>query len=97
MAANRAIGRRSDGANNMVTVRFFASIRERLDTAQLLLPPQRDVDTLIAGLGREYGAQWEEILRADNVIVAVNQRVTDCHAQLQDGDELAFFPPVTGG
>jgi molybdopterin synthase sulfur carrier subunit len=81
----------------MITVRFFASIRERLNTAQLQLPVERDVDALIAGLAREYGAQWEEVLRATNVIIAVNQRVTDASAPLHDGDELAFFPPVTGG
>ena len=81
----------------MITVRFFASIRERFDTAQLQLPLVNDVDAAISALGREYGAQWEEVLRAANVIVAVNQRVADGTAPLRDGDELAFFPPVTGG
>lgn len=81
----------------MITVRFFASIRERLNTAQLQLPLQRDVETVIAVLNREYGEQWQQILCAANVIIAVNQRVSDAAARLQDGDELAFFPPVTGG
>jgi molybdopterin converting factor small subunit len=90
--ANPAIGRRNDEARSiMLTVRFFASIRERLNTGQLQMPPARNVDALITMLGREYGAQWEEILRAGNVIIAVNQRVTDSGEPLHNGDELAFF------
>jgi len=84
-------------ATAMLTVRFFASIRERLDTSQLQLPLARDVDALIDVLSRERGAEWGEVLCAANVIVAINQRVADRHAVLHDGDELAFFPPVTGG
>lgn len=81
----------------MLTVRFFASIRERLSVGQLQLPVVRDVDALIVMLSRERGALWEEVLRAANVIIAVNQRVADSHASLHAGDEVAFFPPVTGG
>ncbi len=83
--------------DDTVTVRFFASIRERLNTSQLQLPSASNVEALIERLSRERGAQWREILCAANVIVAINQRVADRDALLCGGDELAFFPPVTGG
>lgn len=78
-------------------VLFFASIRERLGVERLQLPLVRDADALIDALSAERGAHWAEILRAPNVIVAINQRVADARTLLHDGDELAFFPPVTGG
>lgn len=78
-------------------VLFFASIRERLGVERLRVPLARNAEALIDALSAERGAQWAEILRAPNVIVAINQRVADGGAELRDGDELAFFPPVTGG
>jgi molybdopterin synthase sulfur carrier subunit len=80
-----------------VTVLFFASIRERLGTERLQWPLARDADAVIDALVAEHGEPWREALRAPNVIVAINQRVAEPSDMLHDGDELAFFPPVTGG
>lgn len=85
---------RSEGG---VTVLFFASIRERLGTERLRRPLVQDADALIDALAEEHGEPWREALRAPNVIVAINQRVAQPYDELRDGDELAFFPPVTGG
>lgn len=88
--------------NKGVTVLFFASIRERLGVARLQVPLPSDsevpgVDAVIDSLSAERGAEWGEALRATNVIVAINQRVAERGDSLREGDELAFFPPVTGG
>jgi sulfur-carrier protein len=83
--------------NKGVTVLFFASIRERLGVARMQVPFVSGIDSLIEGLCVERDASWAEVLRAANVIVAINQRVAERDDPLQDGDELAFFPPVTGG
>jgi molybdopterin synthase sulfur carrier subunit len=88
--------------NKSVTVLFFASIRERLGVAhlQVPLPPGREtasIEAVIDGLSAARGAHWGEALRAANVIVAINQRVAERGDPLREGDELAFFPPVTGG
>lgn len=81
-----------------VTVKYFASIREvigvsseAIDTTAPSLAALRD--ELIA-LG---GARAESLARDRAVRMALNQVMSDETAILQDGTEVAFFPPVTGG
>jgi molybdopterin synthase sulfur carrier subunit len=84
----------------MLKVLFFARVREQLGCASLELPwPETglDLDGLQEQLSCERGAQWREVLGQDNMIRAVNQSVAAGNSALSDGDEIAFFPPVTGG
>lgn len=84
----------------MINVLFFARIREQLGTAKLTVPFEKGnstIATLIESLIEANGDYWSEILLADNVVMAVNQEVADSQRQLVSGDEVAFFPPVTGG
>jgi sulfur-carrier protein len=84
----------------MLNVVFFARVKEQLDCASLQLPWD---DTLasFAGLRQHLtdhkGPKWNEVLSEENIILAVNHTVVDEQALLHDGDEVAFFPPVTGG
>jgi molybdopterin synthase sulfur carrier subunit len=84
----------------MIDVRFFASIREQLGTSELSVTLDGDHST-ITSLRQQLidlrGGGWGDVLCADNVVIAVNQEVVDDQHVLRDGDELAFFPPVTGG
>jgi molybdopterin synthase sulfur carrier subunit len=81
-----------------VTVRYFAALREALgaqETVQLsgaaTLSALRD--QLIASSPRH-----AEVLRRSRALrCAVNQALADEAAVLEDGAEVAFFPPVTGG
>ena len=81
-----------------VRLRFFASLREALGPGGALeLPEGSRVsdarDMLIArGTPFDTGLARHKALRA-----ALNQTMCDESAALADGDELAFFPPVTGG
>ncbi len=81
-----------------IRLKFFASLREALGpTGQIELPAGSTVgqarDALIAR-----GAPHSEVLaRGRAVRAALNQTLCDEPAVLSDGDELAFFPPVTGG
>jgi molybdopterin synthase sulfur carrier subunit len=81
-----------------VTVRYFASIREAigqgsetLDTTAHTLAELRD--TLIAR-----GTPYADVLAKGRAVrMALNQTVCEESAPLKSGDEVAFFPPVTGG
>ena len=79
---------------------FFARLREDLGTGaeQLTLPP--GVST-VAGLRAhlaERGGSWAAALAQGKAIrVAVNQEMAQPTTPVKSGDEVAFFPPVTGG
>ena len=84
----------------MLTLVYFARFREALgvDQEQVALPDgvstvAQLIDNLVAGRD----AQWQAVLRAPNLLIAVNQEMVDADHPVQDGDEVAFFPPVTGG
>ena len=84
----------------MIKVLFFARIREQLGCAGLELNFQDNMVNLAALQNSLIAAQepgWEKVLNAPNVIRAVNQQLADLDHPLADGDEVAFFPPVTGG
>ena len=84
----------------MIKVLFFARIREQLDCASLEREwddSVRSVDGLRAALVASGGERWQAALTEQNIICAVNQQVITGNIELADGDEVAFFPPVTGG
>ncbi|MDX1504658.1 MAG: MoaD/ThiS family protein [Spongiibacter sp.] len=81
----------------MITVLFFARLREALDCRELRLDYAGDVAGLRGELARQKGEVWGEILGDDNIICAINQAVATDSAVVKAGDEVAFFPPVTGG
>ncbi len=75
-----------------VTVKFFASLREAVGKADAQLDFQTgmrvsDVWTLAS-------AQPE---MPNNTLCAINMEYVDRDNRVADGDEVAFFPPVTGG
>ena len=81
-----------------ISLKYFASVREALGTGQFSV--ETDATTL--------GALRDELIRRDethalvlargkSVRMALNQVMSGEDAVLADGDEVAFFPPVTGG
>jgi molybdopterin synthase sulfur carrier subunit len=84
----------------MVTLLYFASLRERLGRSreEVPLPPGTPtVESLVERL-RARDERWTEALAPGKPWrVAVNQRMADPSTPLKPGDEVAFFPPVTGG
>ncbi len=83
-----------------VEVLYFARLREAFGRASesLGLPIEvRTVRDLTAWL-RGRGDAWErELAPSKPVRVAVNQDMAEPDTPVRDGDEVAFFPPVTGG
>jgi molybdopterin synthase sulfur carrier subunit len=83
-----------------VKILFFAGLREQLGTSgeEIELPGGvATVGALRAHL-LQRGNSWKEALAEKKLIrTAVNQDMVDAGAKLKAGDEVAFFPPVTGG
>ena len=84
----------------MIKVLYFARLREALGkgSEQIALPADvRDLEGLRALLVARGGAWEQELAPSKPVRAAVNQSMALGDAALTDGDEVAFFPPVTGG
>lgn len=82
----------------MITVKYFASIRESIGQSQESLT---STATTLADLRDELiargGSYADSLARGNAVRMALNQTMANETAALADGAEVAFFPPVTGG
>ncbi|MXP51042.1 molybdopterin synthase sulfur carrier subunit [Pantoea sp. SoEX] len=81
----------------MIKVFFFAQIRELIGISSFnVLEEHKNVRSLISALSQK-GSYWKIALDSNKVLVAVNYTLVSINHQLTEGDEVAFFPPVTGG
>ena len=83
----------------MIKILYFASLREKLGTAgeELELPPGvADVGGVLNLLAQR-GGEWATLAAVKNLKSAVNQEMARNTTPVKAGDEVAFFPPVTGG
>jgi molybdopterin synthase sulfur carrier subunit len=83
-----------------IKVLYFASVRERLgkNAEEIELPA--DVATIAAlrSYLRARGGAWADALAESRLLrTALNQDIAQPAAAIKAGDEVAFFPPVTGG
>jgi molybdopterin synthase sulfur carrier subunit len=85
-------------AKMTVTVKYFASVRESLGQgSETLQTAARTTGALRDELIARGGAYAQALARGRAVRVAVDQVMRDDSAALEEGCEIAFFPPVTGG
>lgn len=75
-----------------IKIIYFASLREEIGRANDLL----ETDSSIAASEAWTQATGKEVLPA-KVLIAVNHEYVSADTLVKAGDELAFFPPVTGG
>ncbi|MDX1353090.1 MAG: molybdopterin converting factor subunit 1 [Thiomicrorhabdus sp.] len=82
----------------MVNVLYFASFREMLGKADEQVKAEYStVGALIEDLASR-GENWQQaLLDNQNLQIAVNHDVAQRETAIKAGDEVAFFPPVTGG
>ncbi|WP_296058934.1 molybdopterin converting factor subunit 1 [uncultured Amphritea sp.] len=84
----------------MLTLCYFASLRDVLgvDREAVELPEQvQTVSDLMVHLGNLRGDKWQSALASKLICTAVNQEICSSDKLITPGDEVAFFPPVTGG
>ena len=81
----------------MIKIVFFGSLRERLDVSNVALEFEhhQSVNDVIAALTQS--DKRYELLHEHEVLSAVNHTLCSKEENIKDGDEIAFFPPVTGG
>jgi sulfur-carrier protein len=83
----------------VVTLLYFAGLRETLGVSreQVALEQVATISALIDQL-RNRDPRWSEALSpGKSWRVAVNQQMANLATPIKPGDEIAFFPPVTGG
>ena len=74
-----------------IDVKFFASLREQVGQSDTRLNPESPLTVA------EVWQQATKLDMPDNTLCAVNMEYVDRDQAVNDGDEVAFFPPVTGG
>jgi molybdopterin synthase sulfur carrier subunit len=83
----------------VIEVLYFAGLREALGCSRETVGLPEDVRTI--GTLRDYlaarGDPWQNLATAKNLRAAVNHAMVGPSAGVKPGDEVAFFPPVTGG
>jgi sulfur-carrier protein len=82
----------------MIRIIFFAGLREVLGKSQI----EMSIDTSMSlaelrnAIIKQY-PEWEKKLIQKNILMSVNQQFAGLESLVKAGDEVAFFPPVTGG
>ena len=82
----------------MISVLFFAQLREQLKTDKV----EVDIDTpcSISDIQSQIiisHPEWSQFIEGRTLLTAVNQTMVEANHSVNKGDEVAFFPPVTGG
>lgn len=83
----------------MLNILYFARLREDLgsDQEDLALPADITTTAGLRDLLMTRGERWQKALSTEGLLVAVNQGVSDWNTKITGHEEIAFFPPVTGG
>jgi len=83
-----------------IELRFFASVREALGISQEVIELPAHVKTVgdVRAFLMGRGGLWMEVLSPDKALrMAYDHTMTEPDTLIEDGGEVAFFPPVTGG
>lgn len=84
--------------SNSITILYFAGLAEQLGTRAETYTPATEVKTAgdLQAVISQRGGAWAAV-GSEQTRIAVNQTLCKASAPVKAGDEVAFFPPVTGG
>jgi molybdopterin synthase sulfur carrier subunit len=83
-----------------ITIHYFARLREQLacEHENVELPDTINTVADLRGFLTQRGDNWQKAMnQAPSILTAVNQTMAGSTQVINDNDEVAFFPPVTGG
>lgn len=75
-----------------IRVKYFASLRDRLGRGEDQLSAEEPLT-----VAQVWARLWPETPLPPNTLMAINWEYAEPDQPVRDGDEVAFFPPVTGG
>ena len=81
----------------MLKVLFFAQTRELVGIDSLEIEAKFQTAEQLRQHLSERGSKWALALESGKLLIAINQTISPLASEIKDGDEIAFFPPVTGG
>ena len=84
----------------MITIKYFARLSDSLGIRSEKLAHHSQINTAEDVIQQlvERGGIWQDEFCGDHkILLAINQQMSERQATVADGDEIAFFPPVTGG
>ena len=83
----------------MIKILYFASLRDRIgtDAEEIELPRDATIGQITKMLQAREGAWADAFGGNTRVLAAINQEMAQPDHSVKEGDEVAFFPPVTGG
>lgn len=81
----------------MIKVLFFAQVRELVATDALEIEAHFNTAEELREHLAQQSKKWQLALEKGKLLVAINQSIMPLESSIKDGDEVAFFPPVTGG
>lgn len=92
------ITKTASDASPQIKVLFFAALRDAIGQSelQLTLPAPLQISGVLELLSAQ-SSKVQQALAGREVLAALNQQLVGCDSWVQSGDELALFPPVTGG
>jgi molybdopterin synthase sulfur carrier subunit len=81
----------------MIKVVFFAQVRELVGVDELVIESAGETVDSIRQQLLQKGDKWALALESGKLLAAVNHTMVPLNTEVRSGDEIAFFPPVTGG